>query len=274
MSARPKILVTNDDGVQAPGLRRLAAALARAGTVWVVAPDRERNAASHALTLHKPLRAEPVAPRVLACSGTPTDCVNLAVNRLLDGPPALIVSGINQGANLGPDVTYSGTVAAAIEGTILGIPSVAISQAGHEEPLTSVDGRDFAAAAAFAVQLARLVLSRGLPPGVFLNVNVPNRSAARMQAVRITTLGRRIFDRDTIITKVDPRGRRYYWVGENRIAWQDQKDADYYAVEEGLISVTPLHLDLTQHQALERLREWETLLRPRPRSGTRRHARV
>ena len=176
MSTRPKILVTNDDGVHAPGLRRLAAALRAVGTVWVVAPDRERNAASHALTLHKPLRVETLGPRLLACSGTPTDCVNLAVNALLDGRPSLIVSGINRGANLGPDVTYSGTVAAAMEGTLLGIPSVAISQAGpvaiHGDD-GSNDDKDYAAAAAFMSRLARLVLARGLPPGVLLNVNVP-----------------------------------------------------------------------------------------------------
>ncbi len=263
MSGEPKhplILATNDDGVQAPGLGRLAQALRAVGQVWVVAPDRERNAASHALTLHKPLRVEPVAPRVLACSGTPTDCVNLAVNALLKNPPMLVVSGINRGANLGPDVTYSGTVAAAIEGTLLGIPSVAVSLVDDGEPL------DYTRAAAFAARLARVVLARGLPPGVFLNVNVPGRPrpAASAPPAKITTLGHRVFDRDTIITKQDPRGRSYYWIGENRIAWREQKDADYYAVEEeGVISVTPLHLDLTHYATLEQFRAWEALLGPR-----------
>lgn len=265
MRKRPTILVTNDDGVHAPGLRRLAAALRSIGTVWVVAPDRERNAASHALTLHKPLRVETLAPRVLASSGTPTDCVTLAVNTLLGGPPALIVSGINRGANLGPDVTYSGTVAAAIEGTLLGIPSLAISQAGEDNHM------DYAAAAAFTARLARLVLSRGLPPGVLLNVNVPSqhllprgeKGGMRGLAAKMTTLGQRVFDRDTIITKEDPRGRRYYWIGENRIGWRHDKEADYSAVDEALVSITPLHLDLTHHPTLEQFRAWEPLFRSR-----------
>jgi len=245
------ILATNDDGVHSPGLHQLAEALKEVGKVIVVAPDRERSAAGHALTLHKPLRADEIRPGVFSVNGTPTDCVNLGVLYLLkESRPALIVSGINNGGNLGDDVTYSGTVSAAMEGTLLGIPSIAFSQLG--------DGSfHFETAARFAVGLARQVLKEGLSREVFLNVNVPNLLPAEVKGVRITTLGKRVFDDSTIIENTDPRGRKYFWIGLNGMKWEKRKNSDHEAVEQGEISVTPLHLDLTHHETVERLRSWK-----------------
>jgi len=249
------ILVTNDDGIQSPGIKALAKAMRRVGEVYVVAPDRERTAASHSLTLHKPLRIECLGPRNYSVSGTPTDCVNLAVNEILSRRPGLVVSGINRGGNLGDDVTYSGTVSAAMEGTLLGIPSIAVSQLGEEH-------FHFETAARFTVRLARLVHRLGLPPDTLLNVNVPDLSPKEIKGVRITCLGRRVFDSNNVIKKQDPRGKTYYWIGGNRIAWEDRKDTDQQAVEEDRISVTPVHLDLTNHSALGTLRDWERRLAP------------
>ncbi|HXZ25262.1 MAG TPA: 5'/3'-nucleotidase SurE [Nitrospiria bacterium] len=250
----PKILVTNDDGVHSPGLHKLAAALKSLGDVVVVAPDRERSAASHALTLHKPLRVDEVKRRVYCINGTPSDCVNLGVMRLTGGRPALIASGVNQGENLGDDVTYSGTVSAAIEGTLLGIPSMAISLVGGGKK-----GLD--AACRIAAKLAGLILEYGLPHDTLLNVNVPDLPAAKVKGAKITTLGRRVFDEDSIVEKTDPRGKNYYWIGGNRDAWKQRSDTDHQAVEQGLISITPLHLDLTNYQVLNELKGWEGLLK-------------
>lgn len=248
------ILATNDDGVHSPGLHQLADALKEVGKVVVIAPDRERNAAGHALTLHKPLRADEIRPGVFSVNGTPTDCVNLGVLYLLKSArPDLIVSGINKGGNLGDDVTYSGTVSAAMEGTLLGIPSIAFSQLG--------DGQyHFETAARFAVGLVRLVLKEGLSREVFLNVNAPNLPPDEIKGVRITTLGKRVFDDSTIIENTDPRGRKYFWIGLNGMKWEKRKNSDHEAVERGEISVTPLHLDLTHHETVERLRSWKEQL--------------
>jgi 5'/3'-nucleotidase len=249
------ILVTNDDGIQSPGIKALAKALKRLGEVYVVAPDRERTAAGHSLTLHKPLRIEILGPRTYSVSGTPTDCVNLAVNEIMARRPELVVSGINRGGNLGDDVTYSGTVSAAMEGTLLGIPSIAISQLGDEH-------FQFETSARFAVPLARQVHRLGLPPDTLLNVNVPDLPRREVKGMRITCLGRRVFDSNNVIKKQDPRGKTYYWIGGSRIAWEDRKDTDQQAVEEGRISVTPVHLDLTNYSALASLRDWEKRLIP------------
>jgi len=253
-SVKPKILVTNDDGVHALGLQKLAAALKPLGDVVVIAPDRERSAASHALTLHKPLRVEEVKRKVYCINGTPSDCVNLGVMRLAGGRPALIASGINRGENLGDDVTYSGTVSAAIEGTLLGIPSMAVSLVGGGK-------QGMEAAALITAKLAALVLEQGLPPDTLLNVNVPNLPLSRIKGVKVTALGRRVFDEDSITEKVDPRGRSYYWIGGNREAWQARNDTDHQAVEQGIISITPLHLDLTNYRVIEKLKGWEGLLK-------------
>ncbi len=239
------ILVSNDDGITAPGLSALAGALRRVGKVCVVAPDRERSAASHSLTLHKPLRVEKVGINMYAVDGTPTDCINLAINSILTGRPALVVSGINNGANLGDDVTYSGTVSAAMEGTLMSVPSIAVSLAVN-------GGRrmNFNEAAAFSVRLARYVLKKGLPRDTLLNVNVP--STKRIKGYRITSLGKRVYS-DAIVEKVDPRGKRYYWIGGNELEWEGGKGTDFHAVSRGYISITPIHLDLTNYDSLKEL---------------------
>lgn len=254
MAAKSKILVTNDDGVHAPGLHKLAAALKPLGDVVVVAPDRERSAASHALTLHKPLRVDEVKRKVYGINGTPSDCVNLGVMRLTGGRPALIVSGVNQGENLGDDVTYSGTVSAAIESTLLGIPSMAISLVGPGK-----QGLD--AACRMAAKLAGLILEYGLPHDTLLNVNVPDLPVTKIRGAKITSLGRRVYNEDTIIEKTDPRGKNYYWIGGNRDAWKPKSDTDHQAIEQGMVSITPLHLDLTNYQVLNELKGWEGLLK-------------
>lgn len=260
MRKRIKILLSNDDGVNSPGLHLLAKALHASalgggvrGEIWIVAPDRERNASSHSLTLHKPLRVEKIRARTFSVSGTPTDCVNLAVNEILKDHPALVISGINKGGNLGDDVTYSGTVSAAIEATLLGIPSFAISQVGEKK-------FHFEGASEFAVKLARLVISTGLPKDTFLNVNVPDLPREKIRGVKVTSLGKRIYDYNTVIVKEDPRGKKYYWIGENRIAWEHGKDTDHQAIEEQMISLTPLHLDFTNYSILVALRPWENIL--------------
>ncbi|HJU06308.1 MAG TPA: 5'/3'-nucleotidase SurE [Nitrospiraceae bacterium] len=244
--------MTNDDGITAPGLHALAAIMKKVGTVYVVAPERERGAVGHSLTLHKPLRINRVGTRMFSVNGTPSDCVTLAVKRVLPAPPALVISGINRGVNLGDDVTYSGTVSAALEGTLLGLPSVAISQEGKARFL-------FQAAAVYALRVARAVLHYGLPDETLLNVNVPNRRLAAIAGVRITSLSRRHFV-DPVVEKVDPRGRTYYWIAGTRVSRKRQKSSDYEAVRRGMVSVTPLHVDMTHYEAMGLLQNWENLL--------------
>lgn len=253
-----RILITNDDGSQSPGLTALAKALRAIGDVWVVAPDRERTAVGHALTLHKPLRVQQTGSRIYVVNGTPVDCVNLAVLKIMPKPPGLVVSGINKGVNLGDDVMYSGTVSAAVEGTILGIPSMAMSQEGQERFRFDVGGH-------YAARIARMVLDRGLPDETLLNINVPDRPLSSVLGVRVTCLSRRRFD-NPIIEKVDPRGRNYYWIAGTRVSWSRSKDADHEALEEGFVSLTPIHLDTTNYGALDRFQSWESILqRKRPR---------
>jgi 5'-nucleotidase len=235
-----RILVTNDDGIFSQGIKLLASALSDIAEVWVVAPDREQSAMGHALTLSRPLRMQRVEERWFAVDGTPTDCVNLAVLHLLkDSPPDLVFSGINFGLNLGDDVTYSGTVSAGFEGTLLGIPSVAFSQEVAE-------GFSFEPAARFARQVAGLLLGQELPRDLLLNVNVP---AGPIQSVRFTKLGRRTY-KQSVVEKLDPRGRKYYWIA-GVPQWHAGEGTDYEAVSTGSISVTPLHLDLTHYPGLE-----------------------
>jgi len=242
------ILVTNDDGIHAPGIAALAEGLKALGQVVVVAPDRQRSAIGRALTLHKPLRAEELLPGRFAVDGTPADCVNLALHGLLAKRPQLIVSGINHGANLGDDITYSGTVSAAMEGTLLGIPAMAVSLAanpGH------IDG--FAHAAAGACRIATMILRKGLPPDTLLNVNVPPGTPLGM---RLTRQGRRIFG-ELAVEKTDPRGRKYYWLGAAEPGYEDMDGTDFRAVNSGYISVTPLHLDLTNYRSFAGLQAWK-----------------
>jgi 5'/3'-nucleotidase len=244
------ILVSNDDGIHSEGLRALGDALASLDDVVVVAPDRERSAASHSLTLHRPLRVEEIRPGWHAVDGTPTDCVLLAVHGILREPPRLLVSGINRGANLGDDVHYSGTVSAAKEGTLLGIPSIALSLAAR------ADFR-FEASARFAKRLAAFTLEHGLPSDTLLNVNVPpGDDAGASSQFRLTRLGRRRYS-DVITEKVDPRGRKYYWIGGAEIAATAESGTDLDAVGAGMISVTPVRLDLTNYDCWERLSAME-----------------
>ena len=249
----PLILVTNDDGVHAPGLKALASALAALGTVYVVAPDREVSACSQSLTLKHPLRAERVDENVYAVDGTPADCVNLALVKLLPRRPDLVVSGINRGANLGEDVFYSGTVGGAREGTFFGVPSIAVSLAVRAEA-------EFAPAAAFSARLAAIVLSKGLPERTLLNVNVP--PGTPLGAV-ITVQGRRQHE-GTIFEGIDPRRRPYYWIEEGTDNWLTDEMSDSHAVRKGLISVSPLHTDTTHHAVVSALRAWESLLAGEP----------
>ncbi len=255
------ILVSNDDGIGAPGLRALAEALAVLGEVTVVAPDRERSAAGHSLTLHRPLRASRISRNWFSVDGTPTDAVALALKGLLDRPPDLVVAGINEGANLGDDVTYSGTVAAAAEATLCGRPAFAVSLA------TDAGRRHLETAAHYAVMLAREVMKRGLPAGTLLNVNVPNLPLEGVRGVIVTRQGRRTYS-ETIVEKVDPRGKTYYWIGGGPPDWEGGDGTDHHAVREGAVSVTPLHLDLTNYTALEALRDWD-LSTNGHRAGTR-----
>ena len=235
-----RILVTNDDGVFSEGLKLLAQALSDLGEVVVVAPDREQSASGHSLTLHRPLRMRQLREGWYAVDGTPTDCVNLAVLWLLkERPPDLVCSGINFGLNMGDDVTYSGTVSATFEGTLLGIPSVAFSQEVSEE-------FTFEIAARFARRFVSLLLSKPLAKDLLLNVNIP---AGGYDAVRLTRLGRRRY-KQSVVEKIDPRGRKYYWIAGTP-EWQREEGTDYEAVSSGAVSVTPLHLDLTDYRNLE-----------------------
>lgn len=261
---RPRILVTNDDGIHSAGLTALADALARLGEVWVVAPDRERTAVAHAVTLHKPLRVHEVGKRIYAINGTPVDCVNLALLSIMPKRPHLLVSGINKGVNLGDDVLYSGTVSAAVEGTILGVPSMAVSQEGR-------DRFHFTTGAQYAVRVARLILRHGLPDETLVNLNIPNRPLRSIAGVRVTCLSRRRFD-NPIIEKVDPHGRTYYWIAGTRVSWSRSKDADHEAIEQGVVSLTPIHLDSTHYGVLDQLRVWEPMIAGRSKRSSRTRA--
>jgi 5'-nucleotidase len=245
------ILLSNDDGVSSEGLAALRETLASLDEVWVVAPDRDQSAVSHSLTLHRPLRIEQVGVRTFAVDGTPTDCVNLAINGILRERPWLVMSGINHGANLGDDITYSGTVSAAMEGTLLGIPAIAVSLVGRARA-------DFGAAASFTKQLAATVLRDRLPPDTLLNVNVPDLPPAEIKGFVLTRQGKRRYG-DAIVEKVDPRGKKYYWIGGDKLDFVDAEGTDFSAVERGMISVTPLHLDLTNYTSLQGLARLKVL---------------
>jgi len=249
----PLILVTNDDGITSHGIRTLARSLREIGDVYVVAPLTEQSAVSHALTLHRPLRFDKLNSRTFGINGTPTDCVIIGVTKLLPARPDVIVSGINNGGNLGDDLTYSGTVAAAIEGTLLGIPSIAISllRNGSEDGFHKKP-KGLSLAAEFAKQLTRLVLKKGLPKDTLLNVNIPPLD--KIKGLRFTRQGKKIYD-NSIQELSDPRGRRYYWIGGGTPSWETGKNTDFEAVENGYISVTPVHLDMTNRHALRYMKK-------------------
>jgi 5'-nucleotidase len=244
------ILVTNDDGIHARGIIVLTEEMRKLGTVAVVAPDRERSAVGHALTLHHPLRATETGPSTFAVDGTPTDCVNLGIHTLLRFKPDIVISGINRGANLGDDVTYSGTVSAAMEATLMGIPAFAVSLATDR-----MDGH-YGSAAKFAARLARMIFENGLPADTFLNVNVPDLPESALLRPLLTRQGKRKYE-GLIIDKTDPRGRKYYWIGNGEQNFLDIEGTDYHAVSRGHISVTPLHLDLTNYKSFETLEKWQ-----------------
>ncbi len=247
----PLILVTNDDGINSQGIRTLSKALQSVGEVYIVAPEREQSAVGHALTLHRPLKSEKISNKTYFINGTPTDCIILGVNKLLPQKPDLIVSGINNGGNMGDDITYSGTVAAAIEGTLCGILSIAISfvrKAQSNIVYYNKGALRFQKAAQFAQRLAKQVFEKGLPADTFLNVNVPDTT--RIKGIRLTRQGKRVYD-NSIQEMLDPRGRKHFWIGSDTPVWQSGEDSDFEAVKNGFISVTPVHLDLTNYKALK-----------------------
>ena len=247
-----KILVSNDDGILAQGLGVLADACRAVGTVTIVAPDREQSGASHSLTLNRPIRAERTPDGSYQVDGTPTDCVLLALGALLPDKPDFVCSGINHGPNMGEDVLYSGTVAAAMEGLSLGIPGIAISFAGNRvEREAHLDGQ--------RGWLQRLLTSitsvRDFPRDTLLNVNLPPIPGDAIKGIRVTTLGKRVFSESLTETR-DPWNRKMYWIGGGQITWSGGEDSDFQAVVEGYVSVTPLHVDLTNYALLEDVRSW------------------
>ncbi len=241
------ILVTNDDGVHSAGLRFLSTALSDSGQVVVVAPDRNRSAVGHALTLDQPLRAEEIRPRIFAVDGTPTDCINLGVHGLLEQRPDLVVSGINRGSNVGDDITYSGTVCAALEATLMGLPAFAVSLDTEH-----FNDTDLGFAASFAKVLAEKIISNGLPEETFLNVNVPSGGCS---GVQLTRQGRRRYE-DSVISKQDPRGRKYYWLGGADVGFEDIPGSDCNALQKGFISITPLHTNMTNEKTYAEMEGW------------------
>jgi 5'-nucleotidase len=252
-----RILISNDDGIYAPGLRALAKHLSSdpANEVYVVAPDRERSATGHALTLHKPLRVDEVALEgnvkgAWSTTGTPSDCVKFAVIALLDKtPPDIIVSGINSGANLGNDVLYSGTVSAAMEGAFLNIPSIAVSSVSRQ-----LEG--FETAAQFMTSFVKILPTAELPPATLLNINVPKLPLHEIKGVCITKLGYRIYN-DSFEKRVDPHGKNYYWLAGHAVQESKEENTDTWAIANEYISVTPIAFDMTDHKSLEKLRRWQ-----------------
>ena len=248
MTERLKILVTNDDGIHSKGIIVLAKALQEIGDVFVIAPDREKSAVAHSLTVHRPLRVEKIKKNFYAVDGTPADCVHLGVNAILPKRPRLIVSGINKGENLGNDITYSGTVSAAFEGTLLGIPSFAISLAARSR-------FKFHMAARFAMRVARYIMKNGLPRDTFLNINVPNLDEREIKSFKITQQGRYTHG-NAVVEKVDPRGKKYYWIGGGTMVFDEKGNTDFEAVSNAHISITPLHIDLTNYAFIRQIKKW------------------
>jgi len=259
-------MVTNDDGVDSPGLMALAAALRSVGSVTVLAPDHNWSAAGHNKTMHKPLRVASVrladGTPALASSGTPSDCVALAVLGVVEAPIDLVVSGINVGANLGQDITYSGTVAGAIEATISGLPALAVSLNSYDPTA------DFGPAARVAAAITAALPGPGMAPGVLLNVNVPALPAGELAGTCWTKLGRRVY-RDRLLRREDPLGRPYYWIGGDPPGGEPDPDTDIWAVEHGMVSITPIALDMTAHDCLEAVQPWQELLPERVAAALR-----
>jgi 5'-nucleotidase len=244
-----RILLSNDDGVYAPGLKALARELRRVGELTVVAPNSDQSAVSHSLTLNRPLRIKNHGDGVYSVDGTPTDCVTLAFHKLLKRrPPQLVVSGLNHGANMGEDVTYSGTVAAAIEGTIMGVPAIAASMT-----VADIEGRSFLSAARFIRRLIKNTQGE-MPPNTLLNINFPKMPPGGYKQYQITRLGKRVY-KDIISTNTDPRGKSYFWIG-GEPTWERTIETDAGAVGRGLVSITPLNIDMTDEALLAKMRTW------------------
>ncbi len=252
-AGRMRILVTNDDGYRAEGLRTLAEAARPLGEVSVVAPDREQSGTSHSLTLNNPLRVS-AREGVQAVDGTPTDCVIIALGMLLEERPGVVLSGINHGPNLGDDVLYSGTVAAAMEATILGVPAIALSLATYDEP-----ERRLPAWGPVVGRLLERLLRAEIPPETVLNVNLPPVDPGEIRGVRLTTLGRREYV-NSLARAQDPSGREFFWIDGGQSRWWGGADSDFRAIHDGYISVTPLHLDLTNYKLLEDMSRWDLSL--------------
>ncbi len=255
-----RILLTNDDGVFAPGIEALEKVLERKYAVFVVAPDRERSAASHSLTIHQPLRVHKISDRKYSTDGTPTDCVILALHNILNKPPDLIVSGINKGANMGEDVLYSGTVASAIEGMHSGIPSLAVSltlQENRSEARLKNNFEEYA-------QLVNFLLQNDLEsiifPDTILNINIPALSIKEIKGVKLTSLGHRKYS-DFILERKDPRGEPYYFIGGDPPQWSGNDDSDYIAIKQGYVSITPLKVDMTHRKIFPKIQPWFEKLR-------------
>ncbi len=243
-----KILVSNDDGYLATGINVLAEALEKIADIVVVAPDRNRSAASNSLTLHDPLRISRVGERRYRVNGTPSDCVHLALTGFLEEEPDLVVSGINHGANLGDDVIYSGTVAAAMEGRFLGFPTIAVSLVGHRM-------QHFDTAARVATELVQRLERRAMPSEFIFNVNVPDRPFEELAGMRTCRLGFR-HKSEPVVKSEDPHGRTIYWVGPAGAGQEAGPGTDFHAIEQGAVSITPLKVDLTRHEALSQVEDW------------------
>jgi len=249
MAKRLKILLSNDDGIRSEGLRTLYEALNEFADVVVVAPDRERSAVGRALTLHRPLRCEQVDENWFAVDGTPTSCVYIGIHAIMKQKPNMVIGGINRGPNLGEDITYSGTVSVAMEGALLGIPSIAFSLATFKD----FHWKD---AAEWAKRITLKAYKQGIPKGCCLNVNIPNLPKDEIKGVKVTKQGKKAYT-EKVEERRDPWGRVYYWIGGEEPNWEAEPGTDYWAVKNGYVSATPIHLDLTDYKALEKLKEYE-----------------
>ena len=246
-----RILIVNDDGVNAPGIKLLEkVAMSLSDDVWVVAPEQEKSGAGHSLTLSDPLRMRKISARKFAVDGTPTDCVMMAVNKVFNNEkPDLILSGINRGANMGEDVTYSGTIAACMEGTLLGIPSIALSQSFANRKVMH-----WAAAENYAPDIIKKLVKTGWPEGVLINVNFPDVAQTNVKGVEVVPQGKRDYSDLEIVERVNAREQTYYWIGFRPTQGEPKRNSDLGATADGYISVTPLHLDLTEKRALKSLK--------------------
>jgi 5'-nucleotidase len=248
------IFVTNDDGIEAPGLKTLVEVLGSLDEVYVVAPDRERSAIGMAITLHRPLRATQVADHAFSVDGTPVDCVDLAISTLLPKRPKLLVSGINQGQNIGSDIHFSGTIAAAKKGTFLGIPSIAVSLA-LEQAQEPTPAMHYETAAAIVCRIAKQVIASGMPDQILLNINVPNYPLSQIKGIEMTRQDLGTYSANAI-KRLDQRGRLYYWIGGERAQIDQGEDTDLHAIRNQRVSITPVQLDFTAHDLIEPLTAW------------------